>query len=336
MSVISRLASLLGMTPGRQQSGVPFANRNLFVDGRFDFWNNVSGSMSQTGGYTVARMWIGSCGAGGAGTFSLADARTTPSIFDSSPRQVFLLNMTTGSTGNLAARTLPFLVQKIEGGNTLSARSATLSVKLYTITAGQTVTIPAAAISQNFGSGGSPSAAVILDKTLNWTVTNTPTRFSCRVDLPSTSGKTFGSNNDDCLSIGLWFPGGVYSIAGSEFQLEISDPNASDDRNGAGGAPTTFEYRGQQQEFARTTRYYDTIASYNACAYTLASNFLYNTIQYKMRIAPTVTFFGGAPTNASAIQFGNAGTDGGEVFFSATATGPCAWNNVSITMDARL
>jgi hypothetical protein len=331
MSALNKLASLLNLF-----DQVPLANRNLFVDGAFDFWTGSSGAIS--GGYSLATMWIAGPGTGGAATFGYSDIHTygNPSCFDSSPRVCFSFQQTTASTGTLAARTLPFLVQNVEGVQRLSGKSATVSFKLWV--ASGSITIPGIAITQAFGSGGSPSANVTADKAVNWVVTTTPKRFSVRLDVPSVAGKTIGTNTDGFLQVGLWLPPGVtFTLYGVEAQLEQANPNASSDINGAGGAPTAFEYRGQQAEYARTQRYYEVITTTGiVTCYAAGSAAItgWNSFAVTKRAAPSVSVVlngGGlsgastAPNNTSAnglavLQTGGSMTLGQSNFISVTCT----------------
>ena len=86
------------------------------------------------------------------------------------------------------------------------------SVRSY---AGQTVTFSCWAkastgtpkigfsVVQNFGTGGSPSANVITSGGTA-TISTSWARYSFTITLPSISGKTIGTNNDDKLQVDLW------------------------------------------------------------------------------------------------------------------------------------
>lgn len=68
-------------------------------------------------------------------------------------------------------------------------------------------------ITQNFGTGGSPSASVAVNATVNgqttWTIpANTWTLFTGTVQVPSVASATLGTNGDDFLSLSLR-PGGT-------------------------------------------------------------------------------------------------------------------------------
>lgn len=314
---------------------IPLANRNLFIDGRFDNWNAVSGSA--TGTYGPATMWINAAGLSGAATFqhfTMVGVDNFP--VDSSPLLCWQHQQTTASTGTIAARNGPFICQRIEGVNTLSNHSATLSAKLWTSSG--SATIPGIILSQEFGTGGSPSAAVILDKTVNWVITPTPKVFSVRLDFPSINGKTLGTSGNDDILIGLWFPvGSTFGIIGTEFQLERSSPNSSSDINGNGGVPTAFEYRGPQAETARVARYYQfysslLVSGYNVSGSGIFLEFPYNTA---MRGVPAISFANQIYSGTSSLAVNVAGSNHSRLQAVTTAT---AFGTVVVDtmLDARL
>lgn len=116
----------------------------------------------------------------------------------------FLRCVTSGQTATSAAA---LLFQKIESVRTFAGQPITIS--FWAKAAAGTPKI-AVEIGQVFGTGGSPSANVntyIDQKTLStsWV------RYSSTVTVPSISGKTIGTANNDCLGIQLW------TSAGSDF-----------------------------------------------------------------------------------------------------------------------
>jgi hypothetical protein len=70
-------------------------------------------------------------------------------------------------------------------------------------------------IRQNFGTGGSPSAAVDTTGGLR-ALTTAWQKFSFTVAIPSISGKTLGSDTNDSLNVEFWFD------AGSDFNTRAS------------------------------------------------------------------------------------------------------------------
>jgi hypothetical protein len=89
------------------------------------------------------------------------------------------------------------LVQKIENGRTNAGQTVTASfwAKLNSGASGWQVNVV-----QNFGTGGSPSSAVLAGQT-SFTPTASWQRFTFTVAVPSVAGKTFGTNNNSYLAM---------------------------------------------------------------------------------------------------------------------------------------
>ena len=163
---------------------------NRIINGAFDFWQR--GTSSTAGGYATADRWVASIG-GGTVTTSRQDFPAGFIIGSNNPRYYLRQNVS-GQTGSNYA----YINQRIEG------------VRNY---AGQTITVLGwarrgsgagdmrVAAQQNFGTGGSPSATVGLS---DQTVTLSPTAFepfAVVMTLPSITGKTLGTNNNDFIEI---------------------------------------------------------------------------------------------------------------------------------------
>jgi len=234
-------------------AGVPFANRNAFIDGAFDNWTSSAMSITAANGQTYlnATMWMGYTGTGGSANITRVDARTNGIVGDSAPRNYLVWNQSVACTSS------GYFLQKLEGAHKFAGKSVTISMKLWV--GSGSITIPRIMTQQYFGTGGSPSAVNVLDTPINWVLTTSAKRFSFRMDIPAVTGKTFGTNGDDSLYVGIWLPTGVtYNMGVMEMQVEECSPRSSSDINGNGGAPTAFEYRGYEEELLRQLRYYET------------------------------------------------------------------------------
>jgi hypothetical protein len=292
-----------------QSATVPTGNRNGFIDGACATWTDgvaaTGVALSAVAGFVGPAMWRVSCGTGGAGTVNLIDERVTGALasFEGSETTNSInINITTASTGTVAARTTPLIYQNIESVAKYAGKSVTFQVKLKV--ASGSITIPSVILGQGFGTGGSPSASVSFDKAVSWVVGTTWKKFSVRLDVPSIAGKTIGTSGNDVLGIGLLFPPGLtYSVTMAEFQVELCSPLASSDINGLGGAPTTFEHRGVQAERARVDRYYQRVDQ----VYTITGG-VYNQLAFiaRMRAVPAVAL----TTNAGTITLGGAVVNG--------------------------
>lgn len=348
--LLSGLFSLVAPTP--------LANRNLIVDPQFEQATGLGGSAVSTGATpnkNVAAMYYFMGGLGGTmsgAQFSVSDVpNPIPKGMYAPMLQGLKLTQSVASTGTVGASNAPGVWQYVEDFRTLANQSGTYSVWLWT--ASGTITIPNIVLRQVPGTGGSPSASVLIDKAVNWVVGTTPKRFSVRIDLPSVQGLTGGTNQDNSLQIGVWFPSGqTFTVLTTQWQLEASDPNSSSDINGAGGAPTAFEYRGIPGERVRTARYFQIIGG-SGLAYDFmfqgtvaaAGNSIGGAVKLDpMRANPATSIVNGANWNGwssvNTVTF-SAGKNGtGYMNFNVTAAGGFALGTKDATTylvaDARL
>jgi hypothetical protein len=318
MTQLQKLLSLVGL-----YSTTPLSNRNYIVDGNFDQWINTSVSIS-SGANTLsaATMFIGVCGTGGAATINRAvlTGSNDPLGMTSPISNLLTFAQTTASTGSNSA-----ILQRVESVKSLHGRSATFSCWLWC--ASGTVTIPGINYSQFFGTGGSPSSTVGGSFLVNWTVTTTPQKFSARIDIPSIAGTTLGTNNNDYLQIGVLFPlNQTFTVNTAQWQLEQCSPQAP-----AAGAPTQFEYRGQQAELARVQRYYETGS---LLIQGPVAGYLAVPIPFKVthRGAPAMSgTFGYSSANTGAL----VSTDGTGGYVQANMTAAGGSATVTYIADAR-
>ncbi|MEX3859621.1 hypothetical protein AB3X94_37155 [Paraburkholderia sp. BR10923] len=235
---------------------MPFANRNLFVDGALDHWTTNSAPLNTLAtAYNGTTLWHSRAGEGGAGTISLMTVNGEPQrgLFDCARLAYFArFSQTTASTGTFAARTLPVFRQCCEYADLAAGRTLTISAKLRTPTgAKKVVGIQAAQVF------GITAGTVEFSKAVAWDLTTTFKRYSARIDVPAiVAGQPFDFPAH-YFSAGLMFDPAVGDVDIAELQLELSSPHSSDNLSGAGGAPTTFEYRGFGPELARVQRFYE-------------------------------------------------------------------------------
>lgn len=95
--------------------------------------------------------------------------------------------------------------QRIESVGTFGGQ--TVTVTLYAkADAAKNIAVE---LNQNFGSGGSPSPSVFNIGTTTLALTTAYKKFSFTVDIPTITGKTLGTGNNDCLLLNIWFEGGA-------------------------------------------------------------------------------------------------------------------------------
>lgn len=142
---------------------------------------------------------IGSSMTTSAGSYSDAN-RTT--IGDENA----ITYMTSTVVGTAGANDYSQFVQAIENSRRLSGKTVTVS-----FWANSTSGTPKLGIGlyQGFGTGGSPSAPVALAGQ-SVTISTAIVRYSVTFAVPSTSGKTFGSNGDSATQLSFWFSSGSF------------------------------------------------------------------------------------------------------------------------------
>lgn len=182
---------------------------------------------------------------------------------------------------------------RLEDVRTLAGQSATLS--FFAKSASGTPKI-ASEIIQNFGTGGLPSA-VVTTLIGQSTLSTMYARYTLPFNVPSITGKTFGTNNNSYLAVRVWLSAGstynantgsiglnnnTFSLWG--FQLEA----------GSVATPFTTATGTLQGELAACQRYYyrtSTTQSFGGVgtgmAYSATTGAFYTPLPTPMRIVPT-------------------------------------------------
>jgi hypothetical protein len=186
-------------------------------------------------------------------------------------------------------------------------------------------------MTQNFGTGGSPSSQVITNVT-NFVLTANWTRYSFNFTVPSISGKTLGTNNNDYLALQI---GQSNSISTDAWTLDLWGVQAE-----AGSVATAFQTATGtlQGELAACQRYYYRITQ--SAGNTFNAGFVDSTTVAQlshifpttMRTAPTaleqsgtaadyaVRTSGGTVTNCSAVPaYNNASTNLAQTVFTVAS-----------------
>tara|TARA_R110000851_G_scaffold275824_1_gene428570 strand:+ start:30685 stop:31782 length:1098 start_codon:yes stop_codon:yes gene_type:complete len=191
-------------------------------------------------------------------------------------------------------------------------------------TAGKTVTISfwakadaakniAVELTQNFGSGGSPSSAVNGIGVSTIALTTSWALQTISVAMPSITGKTLGTNGDDSQGLLFWMDAGSNADARtnslgqqsgtfdiSNLQLEIA------------AAATDFEYINEADQLARCQRYFRRIDLVSGAVLLVGQAVLTTRSQgpllfSPMRGIPAITFSGAGTLSAAIATAGSAG-----------------------------
>jgi hypothetical protein len=284
-------------------------NRNAIINPVMDIWQRgTSFSNPATGSYTADRWRIDYDGAGGTRTV----ARNTISLGTNLPSGIqgkYFMEVTLTNAGTATAQTIS---QRVERVNTFAGETITLSAWVRNDGGGTGVNTLTARAIQNFGTGGSPSAAV--STTLGTaSVTGSWVRLHVHATLPSISGKTIGSNGDDYLEIkfDLGSQTGRFWLYG--VQLEQNSTQ------------TALERRPLQQELALCQRYYEIVGQYQWQGYVTNGSNSATQVYFKVdkrQAAPVITITNVAASNISATPNTACISQSGYLEYrTATATG---------------
>jgi hypothetical protein len=177
------------------------AGKNKIINGDFTFNQRGFTSNTTTAAYNFDR-WLQQ---NSGGTFTV-----TPQTFTAGAAPVAgyeATNFVQGITATQsAAGDYAIITQRIEDVRTFAGNSVTISFWAKANTGTPKIGVE---LQQNFGSGGSPSAAVSTPAG-SITLTTSFARYSVTVAVPSISGKTIGSTvNTSYLELNLWTSAGA-------------------------------------------------------------------------------------------------------------------------------
>ena len=312
--------------------------RNLIINGDFSVWQrSTSTAFGPAASAYVADRW--QCAASTGVTRTISRQTHTLGQTDVPGSKYFFraVNSTPGSAADYILRT------KVEDVTRTAGRLVTLSFKAKADSA-RTLEY---SHRQQFGSGGSPSSAVVATSGTHSLTTSWQT-FTTTFTPASITGKSLGTNNDDHLEIRFRddteFADG-YTIDIDDVQLEF------------GGYATDFEYVTPADQLARCQRYFQ--KSYNSTtdpatvtitgrrshdANGQPNQLLTMPLMTTMRGTPTVVLY--APSDGSTAKLDVSGTpttavvidEGESSFVYYPSSTPTIGNNLDVhyTADAEL
>lgn len=271
--------------------------RNKVINGNFDYWQRGTSNTSVASNQYLADRWVhlrvGSTANVSRQAFTLGqtDVPNEPTYFH---RTAVTSVAGAGNTVNFA--------QRIESVRTLAGQTATLS---FWAKADASKNI-AVDFVQFFGTGGSPSSAISAIGVTTCALTTSWKKFTITVNVPSISGKTLGTDNNDTLWFRVWFDAGsnfnsfTNSLGQQSGTFDIAQVQLE-----AGSVATPFEVRPPGVELALCQRYYyGTTAQFNFSGYSASSISAYHTfsLPVSMRVLPTFSISWASLSNASAAS----------------------------------
>jgi hypothetical protein len=312
-------------------SAAGVSSGNAIINGAFEI-NQRNFSSSVDGGFGFDR-WT--TVRGGAGTVTSSSETFTLGAAPVAGVEAknFQRIVTSGQSG---AGLFTVLFQPIESVRTFAGQTVTFSFYAKSGTGTPKIALE---LQQNFGTGGSPSAEV--NTSLSAVTINTSwTRYSATVSLPSISGKTIGTNNNDSLFLGLWVSAGSdFATRASSIGIQSNTFDIWGVQLEAGSVANPFRRNANsfEGELAACQRYFASLGSGavgRAYAATNANVFL--SFPAVMRATPTLSFGGNFTASeigvsgrtVTAVSLDGAGTSGASVIL--TSSGLTSPNMVGI------
>lgn len=272
------------------------AGKNKIINGDF-FINQRSFSSTTSTGYGFDR-WFNSFGGGGTVTCSAQTFTAGAAPVAGYESRNFSRIVTTGQT---ATNVFTILLQKIEDVRTFANQTVTISFWAKANSGTPKIAIE---LEQDFGSGGSPSAAVTTAVS-SPTISTSWARYSATVTVPSISGKTIGTTaNSSYLSLNLWVSAGTdFNSRTSSLGIQTNTFDIWGVQVEAGSVATAFQTATGTLagELAACMRYYQTSLPAGTTTHSITTSQVVNAqnvtftsgirFAVPMRVAPTVTVF---------------------------------------------
>jgi hypothetical protein len=308
-----------------------FMFRNKIINGNFDVWQR--GTSQTSGGYVSADRWF--CGHGGSTKTASRQAFALGQTDVPNNPKYFMRHVVTSVAG---AGNLVNMHHRIEGVETLAGKTATLS---FWAKADSSKNI-AVDFRQYFGTGGSPSSDVDFNPQ-KIALTTSWAKYTITVDIPSVSGKTLGTDNNDYLRLIFWFDAGSdYDAQTDSLGQQSGTFDIAQVQLEEGAAATPFEQRPIGMELNLCQRYYAHEVATNATGYATGSGQTARCgTQVNFPVAlRTADWTSSHITNQSGTVNNTPNlnvrtVNGASIYWTATGAGSTWWSG-QISYDAEL
>lgn len=298
-------------------NGSALAFRNKIINGNFDIWQRGTSLASGTSLRFLADRFrnnsVGSTYTASQQSFSVGQTNVpnNPSFFYRT-----VVSSVAGSN-NFAT-----LAQPIENVQTFAGQTITFSFYAKTDST-KNISVE---FGQNFGTGGSPSSAVEGIGVQKLNLTTSWQRFVVTANIPSISGKTIGTNNNDILYVNFFFDAGsnfnsrTDNLGQQSGTFDIAQLQLEE-----GSVATPFEVRPIGTELALCQRYYQVIGAIRIYGYQVAGSELAAPLNYmtQMRASPSVTISNFTVGNVTGgiVYASPMNPTGGSIRIYASVTG---------------
>jgi hypothetical protein len=287
----------------------PNVGRNLIHNPMFRVNQRGNGPWTAAG-YTADRWYNQFITTGGSCSVSVAavSAASAASVDEAMTNVLQYIN-TAGTGGGDVSQ----LQQDIEGVRRISGKTVTVSFWAWAASGTPSIIVE---LIQVFGSGGSPSPNVSGIGATGVVINTVPTRYSVTINVPSASGKTFGTNaGTDFTALVFLLSSGSTGFQSGTFlfwgvQLEV------------GSVATQLEKLEYAEQWVDCARFYQVgqLTQYSGGA---ASGVFQTSIFFStpMRATPTMTLYSTTLSNLPSISASGANIYGATVGGTATLAG---------------
>lgn len=269
-------------------------NFNSLINSNFDIWQRgTSLALSSATSQYLADRWFDNHDPNAGTLPTLTRSRqlhTSGDVFNSF---YFSRLATNGAGTSLGTSSLGYMSQRIEHGTRLLAgasKKVTISFYAKSSIAAKKLGVY---IDQNYGTGGSPSTAEVVNGT-NFTLTSSWARYTATITLNTLVAKTFGTNNNDYLGINLVYMWGTTlqaRVGASAAQtyvgsgnIEISQVLVSTD-----DATLIYKPRNFETELRMCERYYSKSFTYDTAPAQATGDYTGSVLQYNFSNTTTGT-----------------------------------------------
>ena len=308
--------------------GLKHVGHNYIVDGAFDFW--YEGTSQTNSGYGSDTMWLNS-NTGSTKTHSRQSFALGAMFPDMTPCPEYFSRTIVSTVAGVSNNVIK--IQNVEDVATLAGKKATISFYAKT----DAIRNISVELVQRFGTGGSPSANVTNIGMRKIPITTVWAKYTVTADIPAITGKVVGSNNDDTLSLYIWFDAGsnlnarTDSLGQQSGTFDLALVKLEE------GEVATPYVRDVGYELQRVQRYYEEGIFFHV-GYNIAASNIGSTVKYAVvkRGTPIITQAGLSVSNCNTTPaISNTTTESFLSYRSVTGTGAAQYNE-SWKADARL
>ena len=304
-------------------------NRNKIINGNFDVWQR--GTSFSASGYGADR-WRSFYTGGTTTAYTQQSFTLGQTDVPNNPRYYARLVVTSDSSADARAS----FNQKIEGVHTFAGQTVTVSFWAKA-DASKDLLVE---LLQYFGTGGSPSSFVIATPQ-KFAISSTWTKYTKTFSVPSITGKTLGTDNNDYLDLAFWIDAGsdynsrTLSLGNQSGTFEFSQIQIEQ-----GSKATDFEMKPLGETIQDCKRYYVHLLRVGGAGYATGSGQTARamttcTYPVAMRAIPTITTVLDSSGSVSSVQAGNVAS-ASTLFGGTSSASGSIWYKATATLDAEL